>query len=282
MQPIETHPIWMERQNAFLQLNTYLQTSLAALQFTGAVAYGSVMRLENTYSKFSDIDIVAYSDLFSRESAQNWIDLVAANSPDFFDKAPIYIEDHVTARIEFSIQLGGTVFDVSIFPSELSGYRNRYTNTLHDRLEVVIGSMYENGYLLFGAIPFEPLLQKEFLPFYGDDLRTARMQQLEARLQLSLRKLELAVKKGEDDLLCQIYKSRSYLIKWMFIHAKKYPVDCNRYLNRQLSQILQIPEATIDALLLNSGSLDLAYCRFLQSARNILSAQTRDDKRGTE
>lgn len=272
MKPITDHPIWRKRQDDFLQLNVYLQASLKELSLTGAVAFGSMMRTENTCSTLSDIDVVAYSSLFSRDTAQRWIDYVAANSAGFFDKAPIYIEDHVTARIEFSAQMGQTVFDISVFPAELSGYQKRYTNTIHDRLEVVIGSMYLNAYLLFGAIPFETLLQKEFLPFYADDLRAARMEQLESRLQLSLGKIELAIERGEDDLLCQIYKARSYLIKWMFIHARQYPVDCNRYLRWQLSQMLQIPEETIEALLLNGLPAEQAYARFVQSAREILSA----------
>ena len=273
MKPIELHPIWKEKKVDFLQLNQYLQGTLAELSLTGAVAYGSVMRSESVCTNFSDIDIVAYSPVFSRATAQHWADYIAANSLDFFDKTPIYIEDHVTARLEFSIQLGTSVFDISVFPVELSGYQKRYTNTIHDRLDVVIGSMYLEGYLLIGSIPFEELLEKEFFPFYADDLRAERMKQLEARLHSSLSKIKLALERDEDDLLCQLYKARSYLIKWMFIEARKYPVDCNRYLERQLSGVLHTPKETIDALLLRGDSMSAAYHQFLCCAEEIVWKQ---------
>lgn len=271
MRKIEEHAIYEKRQDDFHELAKYFQYSLQEMSFDGAIVYGSVIRNELTSSDFSDIDVVAYSQLFSRESARQLMKYFEVKTCFFYDKSPIFIEDHVSERIEFSTRFGNTVFDISIFPTELCGYLHRYTNTIHDRLDVVIGSMYLNAYLLFGEIPFEPLISEEFIPFYSDDLRCARLQQLKDRILSCLNKIDVAISRNEDDLLHQIYKTRSYLVKWMFINSRKYPVDCNRYLRRQLSQELQVPNETIDCLLLNNDSLHMAYRQFVKKARDIIS-----------
>ena len=269
---IEHHPIWQARQADFTAFIRYLQQDLALLQPLGAIAYGSVMRQGSLYPNLSDVDVVVYAASLTRENAQPFMEHIQAAGVPFFDKSPIFIEDHVTARIEFSLQFGQTVFDVSIFPPELAGYQKRYTNTIHDRLEVALGSMYQHAVLLFGEVPFEPLIRREFLPFYADDLRAARMQQLEERLRLNLNKLESAIRQDADDLLCQIYKTRSYLIKWLFINARVYPVDCNRYLRPQLTQ-LGLQQDAIDALLLKGASVEQAQRSFLATANALLAAK---------
>ena len=269
MQNIDKHIIYEECKKDILKLKEYLQIELHQITFVGAVAFGSIIRNEKTSSKYSDIDIVAYSPLFSRETAEKWIRYIYEHTESFYDKPPIFIEDHVTARIEYSILFEQTIFDISIFPTELSGYLHRYTNTIHDRLEVVIGSMYLNAYLLFGVIPFESLLQEQFIPFYSDDLRDARLDQLKKRLCSCLNKLELAILNNEEDLLFQIYKTRSYLIRWMFIRDRKYPFDCNRYLERQLSD-LGVSNETINHLLLRGESLRTACMQFVDTAKSML------------
>lgn len=282
MRKIEEHEIYKQRRDDFRALAECFQQTLRKLSFTGAIVYGSVIRDEFTASSFSDIDVVAYSRLFSRESSLRWVKYIEQQMGAFYDKMPIFIEDHVTARIEFSIRLGQTVFDVSVFPVELPGYAHRYTNTIHDRLDVGIGSMYLHAFLLYGSVPFEQLIWESFIPFYSDELRYARMQQLEERLWSCFNKLDVAIARGEDDLLRQIYKTRSYLIKWMFINARKYPVDYNRYLRRQLTQELGVTDDTIDCLLLKQDSLHQACLQFVKKGKAILfdavkRGETRDE-----
>ena len=271
MKTMESHFLWKEKRNDFCSLIHYLKNILAPFQISAAIAFGSLVRGENTASAHSDIDIVAYSALFVRENAQQCLELIESLGGDFRDKAPLFLEDFISPRIEFFLRIGDTVFDINIFPTELGGYEKRFTNAVHDSLDLVIGAMYQEASLLFGEIPFEQLLKKEFFPFYCDELRAARMEQLEMRIRSGINKIEYAIRCGHDNPLYQIYKTRTYLIKWMFINARKYPVDYNRYLRRQLTQSLNVPEHTIDCLLLKNNSLHDACSIFVDTALQIIS-----------
>ena len=64
MRKIEEHEIYKQRRDDFQALAECFQHTLRKLSFTGAIAFGSVIRNEFTASSFSDIDVVAYSGFF--------------------------------------------------------------------------------------------------------------------------------------------------------------------------------------------------------------------------
>lgn len=276
MKLLESYTIWQEKKDDFNALRNYLLHTLQKLQITGAIVFGSRIRSEYADLPHSDIDIVAYTELFTRETAQQCIDVITTQGGDFRDKAPLFLEDYISERIEFYLLIGSTTFDINIFPKQLGGYNNRFTNATHDSLEVVIGAMYLEAGLLFGEVPFEKLLKDEFLPFYCDELRQTRMKQLEFRIRLGITKIQDSFHYERSNLLYQIYKTRGYLIKWMFINARKYPVDFDRYLNRQLSQILGLPDKTVNALLLENDFLEDACRTFVDTAIEILASKKID------
>lgn len=271
MKLLESYTIWQDKKDDFISLRNYLIHTLEKLQIIGAIAFGSTVRSECSNMTNSDVDIVAYTALFTRETAQQCMDIITSQGGNFLDKAPLFLEDFISERIEFYYFIGHTTFDINIFPTQLGGYKNRYTNSTHDSLDVVIGAMYLEAGLLFGKVPFEELLKDEFLPFYCDELRKARMIQLEYRIRLSIVKIQNSFQNERSNLLYHIYKTRSYLIKWMFINARKYPVDLERYLNRQLSEVLEIPKGTTEVLLLENDSLEDAYQKFIVVTEQILS-----------
>lgn len=271
MKMLETHPLWLEKQRDFCELIHYLKDTLQSLQIISAIVFGSIVRREKTASPHSDIDIVAYSPVFTREIASEHVAFIQETGGDFLDKVPLFLEDFISPRIEFFLRLGETIFDINLFPAELSGYSQRYINATHDSLDVVIGAMYTEAWLLFGEVPFAQLIETEFLPFYCDELRKARMDQLEKRIHAGLRKIRDSIDNGQEDLLYQIYKTRTYLIKWMFINARKYPVDYSRYLHRQLTEIIGLSEEATQSLLLSGDSLAEAYSLFVDTASQIIS-----------
>ena len=272
MKDIRSFPIWNTRQADLCALTDYLQHTLPDLCITGAIVFGSQVRSEATCTAASDVDIVAYSSRFHRESGQQWIDYIRSRGGDFVDKEPLYLEDFISGRIEFFYRIGDTTFDVNLFPAALGGYERRYSNAAHDSLELVIGAMYVHAARLFGEIPFEPLLKEEFLPFYGDDLRRARMAQLEDRVRAGIAKCRSALQSGNSNLLYQVYKTRGYLIKWLFIRSRIYPVDLDRYLERQLAEIPALSRETVAALLLRSGTVTDACGEFLNTAEMLLDS----------
>lgn len=271
MKPLEEHSLWFEKQGDFCELIHYLKDTLHHLQIVGAIVFGSLVRKEQTASPHSDVDIVAYSPVFTRETAQEHIILIQAKGGNFLDKAPLFLEDFISPRIEFFLRLGETTFDINLFPTELGGYAQRYTNVVHDSLDVVIGAMYTEARLLFGEIPFAQQIETEFLPFYSDELRKIRMELLKSRILAGIQKIKDSIDNGQEDILYQVYKTRTYLIKWMFINARKYPVDNSRYLHRQLKEVLGLREDTIQSLLLSGNSLADAYGMFADTALQIVS-----------
>ena len=192
----------------------------------GIILFGSVIR-SNSQDGSSDIDVVVYCRDFCRENAGKFIRLIENYGGDFFDKPPIFIEDFISPRIEFFYNQGRKLFDINIFPCCLPGYAGRKFNVIHDSLDVVIGAMYEKAVLVYGNVPFEGLLQDEFLPFYSENLRIKRMNLLKRRISAELQKIKGIKEFG--DALFLIYKMRRYLIKWLFINARKYPIDLDRY-----------------------------------------------------
>lgn len=233
----------------------------------GIILFGSVIR-GTGQGESSDIDVVVYCRDFCRENADKFIQLIENYGGDFSDKPPIFLEDFISPRIEFFYKQGRQLFDINIFPCWLPGYEGREFNVIHDSLDVVIGAMYEKAVLVYGKVPFEGLLQDEFLPFYSEDLRIKRMCLLKSRISAELQKIK-AIKEFGDALFL-IYKMRRYLIKWLFINARKYPIDLDRYLEQQLSEDLRLERSQIDSLLLKANSLQLAYNNFVNFANFIL------------
>lgn len=271
MRELRNHPLYAAKKEDFDMLIQYLQNTLYPLQITGAIVFGSLVREEQVAAEHSDVDIVAYSASFSRANSMEYQEWIRSKGGAFLDKSPIFIEDFISPRIEYYLHIGNTTFDINIFPTELGGYEKRYYNGTHDSLELVIGAMYQEARLLFGVVPFEALLQEEFLPFYNDELREMRMNQLKTRIQAGLKKIQYGIDYAQDDLLYHVYKIREYLLKWMFINARKYPVSYSRYLRRQLTEVLGISDQATDKLLLQGSSQNQAYLSFLDTAFHIIS-----------
>lgn len=234
----------------------------------GIILFGSVIR-GNSQDGSSDIDVVVYCRDFCRENAGKFIRLIENFGGDFSDKPPIFIEDFISPRIEYFYKQGRKFFDINIFPCWLPGYAGREFNVVHDSLDVVIGAMYEKAVLVYGKVPFEGLLKDEFLPFYSEDLRIKRMDLLKRRISAELQKIKEIIELG--DALFLIYKMRRYLIKWLFISARKYPIDTDRYLEQQLHEDLRLEKSQVDSLLLRANSLQLAYNNFVELTDYILN-----------
>ncbi len=56
-----------------------------------------------------------------------------------------------------------------------------------------------------------------------------------------------------------VYRSRSYFLKWLFIFKKTYPISLTKHLDRQLEDLLGMNREEIDILQFggNEGIIDL-------------------------
>lgn len=128
------------------------------------------------------------------------------------------------------------------------------TNVVHDSVDIVIGAMYQRAVILCGKIPFENLVEKEFIPFYSDKLRTARMQMLAARINDLLLHIREKLTVLNPDVFSYVLKVRAYFLKWLFIHNRKYPIDVNNHIEYQLKEYISMSQESIDSLMLKQGS----------------------------
>ena len=263
-------PLLLEKKVQLKRLENYLKFSLTELEIHSAVIFGRAARIEQSNDIYRDIDIVAYSDIFSREKSQECISIIEQIGGDFLDKKPIFLEDFISPRIEYFYVIDDTIFDINIFPPYLSGYNNMETNVIHDSVEVIIGAMYQNAISLFGTTPFESLLKQEFIPFYNETSREKRLQLLEKRLRSSIFNIQHLIMQGEVNLLPYIYKTRTYFIKWLFINARIYPIDLNRYLEKQLIEMLHIPIQDVDSLMMIGENISVANENFIKTIYKYL------------
>ena len=260
----------LENQKTVEKLNDYLRKTLGKLAIVGAVAFGSAVR-GNAAGGISDVDIVAYSSYFERETAGACIEIIAGEGGNFSDKAPIFLEDFISPRIEYFYILNGIAFDINIFPITFYSYERNLKDAVHNTLEVQVGAMYENAVLLFGYHPYEQIIQGELLPFYGDEIRKDRMKSLESRITSMMKKIELQIGNGADDLLFLLYKTRNYFIKYLFVRQRKYPVDLERYLREQLDALNVLNDEEINGLLLMGTSRENIYDNFKKVIEKFLN-----------
>lgn len=262
MRSIDQSRILTSNRPTLEKLVHYLKNDLAPLEIECVTVFGS-STFDGFYSeRHSDVDIVAYSSVFSRENAEIWIAVIEAAGGDFKDKRPIFLEDCISPRIEYFYMLNGITFDINIFPYRLNGYDTMETNVVHDSVDIVIGAMYQRAVVLFGRIPFEDLVEREFMPFYSETLRMSRMQILEARINDLLLRIREKVTLQNPDVFTYVLKLRAYFLKWLFINNRKYPIDVNNHIEYQLKEYIGLPQGMIDALMMKQGDSvsDMVNC----------------------
>ena len=252
-------------------LVNYLKETLKDLNIESAIIFGSVINDLFFEKSKSDIDIVAYSSKFSLKTADNFIDTIEKCGGDFLDKKPIFLSDFISPRIEYFYKIKDITFDINIFPSYFYGFENIDTNVIHDSIDVVIGAMYENAILLFGKSPIENTIKQYAQPFYSQDTRKKRLSILKKRILKINNSIKKKINNNDIDILKELYKSRNYFIKFLFIKNKKYPIDLNNYIEYQLETKLNYSEDKINILLFRGRTInDIAnqYINFVENEIN--------------
>ena len=248
----------------------YLKIDLSELNIESSIIFGSVTNNNFFEKNKSDIDIVAYSKDFSLSNVSNFIEIINSVGGKFLDKEPIFLSDFISPRIEYFFQIDNIVFDVNIFPSYFYGFDKINTNVVHDSIDVVIGAMYENAILLFGKSPIEDFIKKYAYPFYSDDICNNRMNLLNERIYKLNKSIQKKINEGNIDVLKELYKSRGYFLKYLFIKNKKYPVDLNNFIEYQLSNFLNLPKNEIDILLFKGESIKIIVDNYINYVYKVM------------
>lgn len=261
--------IVVNRRKEIHLLASYFKQDLAPLKIESAVIFGSATNDELFNPDRSDVDIVAYSKEFSLSKIEECIDIINKVGGNFLDKSPIFLCDFISPRIEFLYKINDVIFDINIFPWYFHGYENIETTATHDSIDLVIGAMYENAINIFGISPIEEIIKKTAIPFYNDEIRLKRMDELVKRIVKLNCTIEDKILKENVDVLNILYKSRGYFLKFLFIKNRKYPIDLNNYIYYQLKNYLNMNEKNINILLFKGDSI-------LNIAKNYINFVSRE------
>lgn len=250
------------------KLINYLKNSLNDLNIESAIIFGSATNNYFFQDSKSDIDVVAYSTTFSLSNVNKFVDIIEKTQGDFLDKKPIFLSDFISPRIEYFYKINDITFDINIFPAYFYGFENIETNVIHDSIDVVIGAMYENAILLFGESPIEKTIEKNAMPFYNEKIREKRLSLLKERIIKINNSINKKIKNDNIDILKELFKSRKYFIKFLFIKNRKYPIDLNNFIKYQLENKLNFDVDKINILLFKGNSIfDIAnrYIGFVET-----------------
>lgn len=234
--------MFLEKYTKALEdVKQYLQVDLKELDFQAAQVYGSATYGFGFKDGISDIDICVYTDKMGKIPDEQIVKIVNKSGFDFKDKQPTIIDDYIAHRIEFYIDHPDIPFDITILRPEIPRVENIGKTASYDSVDMIIGALYQHGVPLFGEIPEKKRVEKEFLPFYNDNLRRQRMDILGKRLSTYTKRVEMLVKERDSDILDHLYKTRNHFIKWLFMYKRKYPVCLHKHLTYQFDNILQLP-----------------------------------------
>lgn len=235
-------------QKALEDIKKYLQEDLKFLDIQAAQIYGSSTYGSGFKDGVSDIDICVYTDKMGKIPDEQIVDIINNSNPNFKDKQPTIIDDYIAHRIEFYVDHPDISFDITILRPEIPRVENMGKTASYDSVDMIIGALYQHGVPLFGKIPEKERVEKEFLPFYNEELRRQRLDILGKRLSGYTKRVEMLTKEKNPDILDHLYKTRNHFIKWLFMYKRKYPVCIHKHLAYQFNEILQLPKEEQDIL----------------------------------
>ena len=234
---LKKYKILNQYQNSIKKLEMYLKRDLKELEISCCIIYGSSVYEDVFVPGVSDIDVIAYTKKMDELSGKEIIKIIKKTSSNFKDKEPVIYLDHIGYRIEFYYDTLEIPFDITLLNLEIPNFDKRETDSSYDSLEMIIGSLYEKSVLLFGNQPLKKFVNKNFIPFYSDDLRKKRLAILTKRLVTYTDRVEMMLKNHNPDIIDHLYKTRNHFLKWLFIYKRKYPVNLSKHLNYQLNYL---------------------------------------------
>lgn len=279
-------PVLEKYKSALFEVERYLKEDLKALKIQSALIYGSSVYPNCFKDGTSDIDICAFTDVMNEKRPDEICSVVRASHESFKDKPPVFMDDYIARRIEFYIQRPDISFDITLLALQIPRIDKMLMMPVNDGIDMVLGAFYQHGVPLFGQIPGREWFFKNAYPFYKDELRQARLEIIEKRLDIYLKRVQDYAVEKNPDTFDHFLKTRALFLKWLFIHKKKYPVCLHKHLDYQLGCILKLPAVEKDILLCHNqvpvsqaigAFLDLSH-QYLKQAKSermaTINAQT--------
>ncbi len=111
-----------------------------------------------------------------------------------------------------------------------------------DYLEVGIGNQFFYGLPLTGAGSFYQELQAQWLPYYNEDLRRARLQMVRAACLYDLDHVPFFCERSlYFQAFDRLYKAHQEFLQALFISRRTYPIAYNKWIHEQVAIGLGLP-----------------------------------------
>jgi hypothetical protein len=118
-----------------------------------------------------------------------------------------------------------------------------------DTFEIEIGNRVAHSAVLHEPGPYFKELKKQWLPYYSNDLRIARVRMVRKACICHIEHLKLLHKRSLFfHAFDQLYKAYQELLEGVFISRQTYPVAYNKWIHEQIVEWLELPDLYDDLL----------------------------------
>lgn len=112
-----------------------------------------------------------------------------------------------------------------------------------DKFELNIGNLFAHCILLYERDDTYKSLAKEYLPFYGEDIRRGRLEATKKDFDYRIHKAKSDSKRGLlFSSLFVLNLSFKHFLQHLFIKERKYPISYKEWIKYQIVDILHKPE----------------------------------------
>ena len=232
-----------------------LLESIKSLHFSSINIYGSATNEKIFKRGYSDIDMILMEENFENLDLDSIVAEISSLNADFKEKRPMIIDDYLCKRIEFYLKYSNIAIDITISPGLIPSYESLEKNVWYDNFEALMGGVYVNSKSLYGKIPDYDKFEKEFYPFYCDELRTKRLDILAKRIFTTNESIRQYIDDKNLNLTDHIYKIRKHFIQFLYIYYRKYFLSPEKHTYYQLTNILNLPDEEKNIICLSKGNV---------------------------
>jgi len=224
-------------------LNNVIFKDLNMLKIDAVRLYGSCTNSNLFIEGISDIDVIIFCNNFEDLNIVKVCDKLNSLNISFGEKRPTFIEDILCARIEFYIKLKNISFDITIMGKSLIPSKESLIKVAwYDSFESLMGGVYINSIPYYGEIPDKELFNKEFFPFYDNNIRKQRLNILSKRIKSYNVRIKKYLEIKSPDIVDHLFKVKKFFFKFIFILKKKYPLTPEKHTYHQIKNILGLDE----------------------------------------
>ncbi len=171
---------------------------------------------------------------------------------------------YFNAQVEGGVQFGDVRVDVGFTDGAFEPSTKNSFDITRDEFETTIGNLFVYAIVLHEIGEKYQQLKEQYLPFYDDSLRKARLEGTATEFDYKIWKTRWLARRGEFfAALDALLEAQRIFLQHVFIKERKYPIDYVKWLKEQCSQILKKPEMyqeladLIDGLELSMESLSV-------------------------